>query len=252
MKYRNSAFYVQRQINRILRLYNFAKIYIDNIIIYSKSLSEHFEHLRKIFEILKNNNISMNSKKAYIEYSSVNLLKQHVNFFDFAIDEQKLKAIAQFVFSIILKQFEIYLKLIEWFRNYIKNYAIKFKSLQERKTLLLKNLSKLNNARKSCSSRTKIIELTKFEMKSFRSIQKALFKSIFLIHFNAKRQLYVDLNFSKEEKIDAMMYHVFDDRIFFSKYSFKRNVQFVLFFNRLLTSVEIRYWSTKFKLTKFV
>ena len=103
MRYRNSSFYVQRQINRILRLYNFAKIYINDIIIYSKSLSEHLEHLRKIFEILKNNNISMNSKKAYIKYSSVNLLKQHVNFFDLAIDEQKLKTIAQLVFSIILK-----------------------------------------------------------------------------------------------------------------------------------------------------
>ena len=33
-------------------------------------------------------------------------------------------------------------------KNYIKNYAIKFKSLQERKTLLLKNSFKLINARK--------------------------------------------------------------------------------------------------------
>ena len=252
MRYRNSSFYVQRQINRVLRSYNFAKIYINDIIIYSKSLSEHFEHLRKIFEILKNNNISMNSKKTYIEYSSVNLLEQYVNFFDFAIDEQKLKAIAQLVFSVILKQFEIYLKFIEWFRNYIRNYATKFKSLQERKILLLKDSFKSDNARKSFFSRIKIIKLTKFEIKSVQSIQKTFFKSIFLIHFNAKRQLYVDLNFSKEEKIDAMMYHVFDDRIFFSKYSFKRNVQSVLFLNRLLTSVEIRYWSTKLKLTKFV
>ena len=124
--------------------------------------------------------------------------------------------------------------------------------MQERKTLLLKDSSKSNNARKSFSSRIKIIEFTKFEMKSFRFIQKTFFKSIFLINFNAKRQLYVDLNFSKEKKIDAIMYHVFDDRIFFSKYLFKRNVQSVLFFNRLLTSIETRYWLTKLKLTKFV
>ena len=129
MRYRNSSFYVQKQINRVLRFYNYVKTYIDDIIIYSKSLEKHFAHFREIFNVLKINNISINSKKVYIEYSSINLLNQHVNFFDFAIDEQKLKAIAQFVFLKTLEQLETYLDLIDWFRNYIEAYAAKSKFL---------------------------------------------------------------------------------------------------------------------------
>ena len=102
MKYRNFSFYVQRQINRILRSYRFAKTYMNDIVIFFKTLQKHLNHLRQIFDVLSVNNISMNSNKAYIEYSSVNLLKQHVNFFELVTKNQKLKIIAKFTFLVIL------------------------------------------------------------------------------------------------------------------------------------------------------
>ena len=37
MSYRNSSFYVQRQIDRMLRSYDFARTYIDDIVVYFKS-----------------------------------------------------------------------------------------------------------------------------------------------------------------------------------------------------------------------
>ena len=179
-------------------------------------------------------------------------MNQHVNFLNFAIDEQKLKTIAQLVFSKTLKQFEIYLNLTNWFRDYIKIYAAKFKSLQKRKTMLLKDFSKFDNARKFYSCKIKILRSTDREMKSFQDIQLVLFRSVFLIHFDAKRQLYIDLDFSKKEDIEAMMYHVRENKLSFTEYSVKRCVQSILFFNRFLTSIEIRYWSTKLKIVGLV
>ena len=252
MSYRNSSFYIQRQIDKVLRSYDFAKAYIDDIVVYFKSQQEHFTHFRQIFSVLKNNNIFVNSKKIFIEYSSIYLLSQHVNSLKLAIDEQKLKTIAQLVFSKTLKQFEIYLNLTNWFRDYIKIYAAKFKSLQKRKTMLLKDFSKFDNARKFYSCKIKILRSTDREMKSFQNIQLTLFRSIFLIHFDTKRQLYIDLNFSKEKNIEAMMYHVRDDKLSSTEYSAKRCVQWILFFSRLLTSIEIRYWLTKLKIIELV
>lgn len=214
-------------------------------------MKEHLDHLQKIFDVLKKNNISINSKKAFIEYSSINFLRQHVNSLSFVIDEQKLKAIVKFVFSTTSRQFEIYLSLTKWFRNYIENYAAKFKSLQDRKTLLLKDSLKSNNARRFYSFKIKILKLSILETAFFQAIQRALFKSIFLSHFNSNRQLYVDLNFSKKEEIEIMMYHVRDDKIS-AKYSVRRNVQFVLFLSRFLISVENRYWSIELKIAELV
>ena len=54
MSYKDSSFYMQRQIDKILRSYKkFVKAYVDDIIIYSRSLSQHLTHLRKLFELFR-------------------------------------------------------------------------------------------------------------------------------------------------------------------------------------------------------
>ena len=64
MNYKNSSTYVQRQIDRLFRFYRvFAKIYVNDIVIHSCILQKHFEHFRKIFDMLRVNNIFLKSKK---------------------------------------------------------------------------------------------------------------------------------------------------------------------------------------------
>lgn len=112
MGYRNSPAYVQRQIDRVLRPYrNFAKAYVDDIVIFSKSLAEHRAHLTKVFDVLAKNNISVNPAKAFIGYPSVNLLGQKVTSLGLCTDEEKLKVIANLTFPKTLGQLETYLGL---------------------------------------------------------------------------------------------------------------------------------------------
>ena len=69
--------YVQRQIDRLLRPYRaFAKAYVDDIVIHSKTLEEHLVHLRQMFEMLRANNIFVKPEKALVGYPSVHLLGQ--------------------------------------------------------------------------------------------------------------------------------------------------------------------------------
>lgn len=134
---------------------------------------------------------------------------------------------------------------------YIELYADKFKSLQKRITALLRNALKSNNARKSYSSKIKIFRSTFRELKFFQIIRSELFKSVFLVHFNSIRQLYIDLDFSKERNIETMIYHVHNDkflRIILSDKTFS----FIVFLNRLLSFAKIRYWSTELKVIEFV
>ena len=50
IKFKNFSIYVQRKINAILRVYCvFVKIYVDDIVIFNKTLKKHLIHLCKIF-----------------------------------------------------------------------------------------------------------------------------------------------------------------------------------------------------------
>ena len=51
--------------NHVLKeyLYEFAVVYIDDILIYSKTFEEHMEHLKKIFEKLREAELMIKLKK---------------------------------------------------------------------------------------------------------------------------------------------------------------------------------------------
>ena len=256
MKYKNSFVYVQRQIDRVLRFCRkFARVYIDDVVIFFKILNEHLTHLRSIFSFMSTNNISINSVKAFIDYSFVNLLRQHVNSLNLFIDKDKIKIIFEFIFSQSLNDFETYLSLTDWFRDYIKNYVIKSESLQSRKTTLLKNSLKSENARRAFATKIKFSKSTTKELNFFHEIQQHFFKSGFLRHFDFFRQLFVNLN-TFDKNIDVMIYHINKnsnfDIMFTNKFSSRKSVEFILFFSRLLNTAESKYWLTKLEIIDLI
>ena len=139
MKFKEFSIYVQRQIDVILRNHkNYSRAFINDIVIYSKTLKNHIEHLHAIFNLLKFFNISFNSSKSFLNYSSIQLLKQKIDAFDLTTVSEKIKTIIKFEFFKILKNLKIYFDFIEWLKHYISYYAQKSNSLQLRKTDLLR------------------------------------------------------------------------------------------------------------------
>ena len=252
MSFRNSFFYVQRQISRVFRAYQqYARVYIDDIVIFSKTQSEHTMHLRNIFRILSTNNIVINLKKIYIDYSSITLLEKQVFFLDLSTDVQKIKTIANLNFLKTLEQLKTYFDFTEWFRKYVSNYVKRFEFLQDRKTQLLKFSSKANNVKKFYSSKTKIHDFFIDKIISFKYLQDCLSTSRYFVHYDFNRQLYIDLNLSKKN-IDAMIYHIIEtgknDQIYSSRYA----MQSIMFLNKLMNSTKSRYWSTKLKVANLI
>ena len=76
MKYKRSPLYVQRQTNKIFRfIREFVKAYINDMIVFSKTLSKHMNHLRKMFTLFRQRRINLNLKKSFLNYSFVILFK---------------------------------------------------------------------------------------------------------------------------------------------------------------------------------
>ena len=70
----------------MLRLFkDFAKVFVDNIIVFSRILIEHLSYLRQIFKLFRSRRISLSSIKSFIDYSSIILLDQRVDKLDISI-----------------------------------------------------------------------------------------------------------------------------------------------------------------------
>ena len=58
--------YFQELIIRILKVFDFAMAYLDNIIIFSRTAEEHLSHIRKVFEKLQLTKPSMKLSKCHL------------------------------------------------------------------------------------------------------------------------------------------------------------------------------------------
>ena len=71
----------------------------------------------------------------------------------------------------------------------------------------------------------------------YEVFQKMFNKFIFLIHHNFARQFYVDVDVSYKRDFRVTVYHVKRKKIIYNK----KNIEFILFFNKILISTEFRY-----------
>ncbi len=253
MGYKNSPAYVQRQIDRLLRPHRqYARAYIDDVVIHSATLEDHVKHLRAVLGLFAKFNVSVNPKKAFIGYPSVKLLGQKVNSFGLATDEEKLKAIASLKFPYTLNALEHYLGFTGWLRQFISHYAFITKPLLDRKTELLAKAPRSGQQRQDYSKRTRIENPTDKEIASFHATQQALARTTLLVHFDNGLVLFIDVDTSKAGGIGAMVYHV-DGKIPDPKnYPDRKKVRPILFLSRVLKGAETRYWPTELELAGIV
>ena len=169
--YKNSPAYIQRQIDRLLRAHRqYARAYIDDVVIYSETLEKHVQHLRAIFGLFARFNISINPKKAFIGYLSVTLLGQKVNSLGLATSEEKLRAISNLAFPKTLSMLETYLGMTGWLRDYIPRYAEISRPLMKRKTALLVQSPPSGQQRHDYAKKTLFEIPTEEEISSFKAI----------------------------------------------------------------------------------
>ena len=251
MGYKNSPAYVQRQIDRLLRRFSFARAYVDDVVIYSKTLEEHVQHLRQVFNLFVDSGISVNPSKAFLGYPSVQLLGQKVDSLGLWTAEDKLKAISKLAFPDTLSKLETYLGMTGWLRDYIAGYAMIARPLQDRKTRMLATSPRSGQERKNFALRSMLKEPSGAELDAFHSLQKALSTPSFLRHFDEKMELYVDLDASRSG-FGAMVYHVKGPSVAPGTYPKRSQVQPILFLSRILKDAENRYWPTELEIAGIV
>lgn len=251
MGFKNSVPYVQRKMDDFLRPYrHFARCYIDDIVIFSKTAAEHFEHLRIIFRLFARLKITLEPKKSYLGYPSVTLLGQKVDGFGLTTTEERVAAIKELRFPETLEALETYVGMANWLRKNVRYFAQISEPLQRLKTELLKRSPAQGGRLRRNYSKGTIIVPTEEELESFRVLQKSLTTETYLHHFNPDRQLYIDLDGSKRYGFGAMIYHVKGDP---QESSFPRtDIEPIMFLSKLLNPAELRYWPTELEVAALI
>ena len=90
---RNAGQTFQRFVNSVLRGLNFTFVYIDDILVASKNVNEHKEHLRILFERLVDADLRINSAKCQFGVTSLEFLGHNVTPNGILPSQERIEAI---------------------------------------------------------------------------------------------------------------------------------------------------------------
>jgi len=111
--------------NRIFHAYldRFVVVFIDDILIYSKSVEEHAEHLKIVLQVLK-------EKKLYAKLSKCEFWLNEVSFFGhiisgsrIAVDPSKVDAVSQWETPKSVTEVRSFLGLAGYYRRFIEGFS---------------------------------------------------------------------------------------------------------------------------------
>jgi hypothetical protein len=98
-------------------------VYFDDILIYSKSLDEHIEHLRAIFDALREARLFANLEKCTFCTDRVAFLSNVVTPQGIEVDEAKIEAIKSWPIPATLTQLRSFLSLAGFYRRFVRDFS---------------------------------------------------------------------------------------------------------------------------------
>ncbi|GJS26017.1 putative reverse transcriptase domain-containing protein [Tanacetum coccineum] len=117
--------------NRVCRSYldKFVIVFIDDILIYSKTQDEHVEHLRLVLELLKKEKLYAKFCKCEFWLREVQFLGHVINGNGIHVDPSKIKAVKNWKAPRTPMEVRSFLGLAGYYRRFIKNFSKIAKSL---------------------------------------------------------------------------------------------------------------------------
>jgi hypothetical protein len=102
---------------------DFVVVYIDDILIYSGSLEEHAEHLRKAFQRLRENKLYAKLEKCKFGVTEVDFLGHRIIEEGLKMDDHKVKAILDWEPPKLVPALKSFLGLASYYHKFIKNFV---------------------------------------------------------------------------------------------------------------------------------
>ena len=104
-------------------LYKFCFVYIDDLIIYSKSLEEHTQHLNLVLQKLREVNLKVQLDKTNFLHKEVAFLGHVVSPDGIKPNPDKIRAVKEYPLPKTAKEIKQFIGLAGYYRKSIKDFA---------------------------------------------------------------------------------------------------------------------------------
>nr|XP_027127769.1 uncharacterized protein LOC113743895 [Coffea arabica] len=114
-----------RLMNHVLRAFlgKFVVVYFDDILIYSKSLDEHVEHVKAVLEVLRREHLYANLQKCTFCTNEVVFLGYVVSAQGIHVDQSKVKAIMEWPTPTSVSEVRSFHGLASLYRRFVRDFS---------------------------------------------------------------------------------------------------------------------------------
>lgn len=99
-------------------------VFFDDILVYSKSLTEHTQHLQQVLQLLRKDQWKVKFSKCAFGQQQISYLGHVVNSAGVSTDPSKIQSIAQWPTPVSAKQVRSFLGLAGYYRKFVKHFGI--------------------------------------------------------------------------------------------------------------------------------
>lgn len=114
-----------RLMNQVFQTFigRFVVVYFDDILIYSLDTTQHVEHLRKVFQVLREQKFYANLKKCEFHVESLVFLGYVISTDGIQVDSRKVEAIVECPTRRTIHDIRSSHGLVSFYRRFIKNLS---------------------------------------------------------------------------------------------------------------------------------
>ncbi|XP_077232289.1 putative mitochondrial protein AtMg00860 [Tasmannia lanceolata] len=97
----------------------FVVVYLDDIVVYSRTIEEHVAHLRTIFRILRENHLYVKKEKSSFAQEEIMFLGHSIVGGEIGLDQEKVRAIQEWQAPEKVTELRSFLGLVNYYRRFI-------------------------------------------------------------------------------------------------------------------------------------
>ena len=111
--------------NKVFHKYlgHFVIVFIDDILIFSKSMEEHEEHLRIVFQILREKKLYAKFKKCEFWLNQVVFLGHVISEIGISVDPSKVEAAVDSARPMNVSEVRSFLGLADYYRRFVEGFS---------------------------------------------------------------------------------------------------------------------------------
>ncbi len=234
----NESMFYQHYINNVLfeYLHQFCQIYLDDIIIYSKILKKHKQHVQLILNRLREADLQIDINKCKFHVQIIIFLKLLMSIERLKMNSRKIQAVVDWFTLNNLTQMQFFIDFCNFYRRFIKNF------------------SKIVHSMIQLTQKKIIFEWNETCQTEFNHMKRCMTETFILCHFDQTCETILktdSFNYVNDEVLSQCDdEEVLHSIAFYSKNMFSAECNYEIYNKKLLIIIwAFEHWWLELKLT---